>query len=309
MSCNVSEIQSAACETEIGKVTDRITLLQVTAQLQSELVALAAPGTDVTLPAILERACTSGIGKLKSLLQLLRAWAQAACALTPGASPNTLRYYHGGTYTEVVAPSGSYDLSAVANLTAVYINAAPLLNDLIVTTSSTLTTVSIIDQPGMQIIALTDCTALTTFRAPQLVTIGNAFNITNAPLSGAPITSISFPLLTYSSASFGVVGLNNLTTLSAPSLTTAGAVVVASECPSLPSLDWSNWEPLDGGALLFNACAFNQATVDLVLARCRLFGLSTTTIALGGGSNSTPSAQGLLDKAALVLAGCVVTTN
>jgi len=257
----------------------------------------------------LSNACTSGIGKLTSRVQLLRVWALGLCANAHGASPNTLRYYHAGTFTEVAAPVGGFDLSAVVNLTEIYVNAAPLLTDIIVNPSATLRIVSFIHQPFMQIIALTDCTALKTFYAPSLKAIGNSLTIGNAALSGAPITSISLPLLASCSSSFGVVGLNNLSILSLPSLASAGNVMAASECPGLTSIDFPNWVPVDGGALLFNNGALNQATVDFILARCVLYGMAATTIALNGGDNASPGVQGQLDVAALTLAGCVVITN
>lgn len=257
----------------------------------------------------LSNACTSGIGKLTNRLQLLRVWALGLCANAHGASPNTLRYYHAGTFTEVAAPVGGFDLSAVANLTEIYVNAAPLLKDIIVNPSATLRVVSIIHQPFMQVIVLTDCTALTTFYAPNLTTIGNGLEIANAPLSGAPITSISLPLLGSCTGSFGVRGLNNLATLSLPSLASAGNIVAASECPALPSIDFPNWVPQDGGVLLFNNCSLDQTTVDFILARCVLYGMAAATIALSGGDNASPGVQGQLDAAALTLAGCVVVTN
>jgi hypothetical protein len=71
----------------------------------------------------------------------------------------------------------------------------------------------------------------------------------------------------------------------------------------------------DSGAINWSFLDLDQESVDYMLALLlSLDGtngttLWTNTINMSGGTNSPPSAQGLLDKAALIARGCTVTTN
>jgi len=80
MACpDISVIQAAACVSEIGRVTDEIELLQITAQSALAWAQANNPGVDYSLSAIEERACTSGIGWEQSEVNLLRVIAQNLC--------------------------------------------------------------------------------------------------------------------------------------------------------------------------------------------------------------------------------------
>jgi hypothetical protein len=104
-------------------------------------------------------------------------------------------------------------------------------------------------------------------------------------------------------------GFNNqLKVLSIPGLLTTGANVAFDSNP-LVSVDLGLVVFADGGVIAFDTCALNQVSVDYLLHRCLLSGLTTSEIRLNGGTNSTPGVQGLLDKAALILAGNTVSTN
>ena len=81
MACDISTLQSNACESGIGLVNDELTLLRIIAQLTAEQVVAATPGTEITPAAIMERACTSGIGKVNDELTLLTIIAQNNCEL------------------------------------------------------------------------------------------------------------------------------------------------------------------------------------------------------------------------------------
>lgn len=74
MACTVAAVQDAACESEIGKLSDPIQLLQVIAQLLAD-----ESSEDTSVEAILDRACESGIGKLTDRIQLLQVIAQLQC--------------------------------------------------------------------------------------------------------------------------------------------------------------------------------------------------------------------------------------
>lgn len=79
MACELTTIQVAACESHIGRVTDSIMLLQLTAQSMATWLEGVSPGTEVTLEAIQQRACESGIGWEHNEINLLRLIAQNLC--------------------------------------------------------------------------------------------------------------------------------------------------------------------------------------------------------------------------------------
>ena len=67
--------------------------------------------------------------------------------------------------------------------------------------------------------------------------------------------------------------------------------------------------PTDGGIQVFGNCALNTTSVELILRRCVLAGVTTCTINLSGGTNaglSSLSAQGQADAATL---GTQLTIN
>lgn len=74
MACTVAAVQDAACESEIGKLSDPIQLLQVIAQLLAD-----ESSEDTSVEAILDRACETGIGKVTNQIQLEQIIAQLLC--------------------------------------------------------------------------------------------------------------------------------------------------------------------------------------------------------------------------------------
>jgi len=79
MACDLTTVQEALCDSDIGKVTDPLQLLQITAQAAANWVTSQSPGTDVTPEAVLSRACDSGIGALTDQTTLLTVIAQNVC--------------------------------------------------------------------------------------------------------------------------------------------------------------------------------------------------------------------------------------
>jgi phosphoglucomutase len=67
--------------------------------------------------------------------------------------------------------------------------------------------------------------------------------------------------------------------------------------------------PDNGQTVSFLGDALNQASVDSILAIAVASGVTTIIIDLTGGTNSSPSAAGLIDKATLNGLGNTVTTN
>lgn len=148
------------------------------------------------------------------------------------------------------------------------------------------------------------CPNLASLILSGLVTCGSALKLINL----SPLTVISLPLLS-TVASIDVIGNGFLTTVNFNSLTTVGFDVTISGNPNLTTFSAPNWLPTDGTSLDFSACALTAASVNSVLASCIASGVTTCVIDLSGGTNAAPTGQGLLDKAALILAGNTVTTN
>jgi hypothetical protein len=146
---------------------------------------------------------------------------------------------------------------------------------------------------------ISGCPALTTINFDSLVTVHYESNGSSGPRYGYiqildcdSITSISFPALTtidYSTAfsDFQIKDCALLTTISIPSLVVPNGLYVD-----------------------FRNNALNQATVDHVLARCVAnAGYVSGVVYLNGGTNATPSAGGLADKATLAGRGVSVFNN
>lgn len=72
----LAEVLADACTSEIGKVNNPVTLLQVSAQLSADYLVAADPGADISVEAIMSRACDSGIAKVENPDDLLRIIAQ-----------------------------------------------------------------------------------------------------------------------------------------------------------------------------------------------------------------------------------------
>lgn len=81
MPCDVTEIEVAACLSEIGRVTDPILLLQLTAQSVLAWAQSSNPGVDYSLDAVETRACESKIGWVQDESILYRVIAQNLCGM------------------------------------------------------------------------------------------------------------------------------------------------------------------------------------------------------------------------------------
>ena len=311
---------------------------------------------------------------------------------------NTLRYFANGTITEIVNPVGAYDLSAVVDLTAVYINGAPALTDLTVLGNATLETVSIINQPTMGILEIGSCPDFKTLYAPNLISTtdviklsnnisltsinlqslvssGNYFRLDNCdallslslpsfvsspnPAGGfyvygnALLTSLSVPVLATVDYEFDVSGNPVLTALNFPSLISTGDyfdvsndfLLASLSLPVLTSVgsDFGAdnikvanlilpnlttiigdillsstvltsfsaplWLATNGTIMDWTGCALDATSINHILARLVASGVTTCNVTLSGGTNAAPTGQGIIDKAALILAGNTVTTN
>lgn len=147
----------------------------------------------------------------------------------------------------------------------------------------------------------------------ETLVIGSLASITTGDLDlagNSTLISLSFPDLV---SVQGSVYLNDnlaLVTLDFSQLVTIGGdIYVDGFIPNLNTVLVPNWVPTDGTTISFNGASLDETSVDLILHRNFLAGLTTATIDLSGGTNATPSVAGQADKAALILAGCTVTTN
>ncbi len=82
MACDIATIDAAACVSEIGRVENPITLLQLTAQSALDWAEANNPGVDYSLTAVETRACASGIGWVQDETVLLRLIAQNLCNMS-----------------------------------------------------------------------------------------------------------------------------------------------------------------------------------------------------------------------------------
>lgn len=128
--------------------------------------------------------------------------------------------------------------------------------------------------------------------------LGNATVPTDAPILPAQAFVSAMPILSAALRQNGVQTLD-LSGMGISSITSGeligGALAIVGENVGAPTLD------LAGNSL-------NANSVNLVLAAALDVG-GTGVLDLSGGTNAAPTGQGILDAAALVLAGWTVTTN
>lgn len=103
--------------------------------------------------------------------------------------------------------------------------------------------------------------------------------------------------------------MTGLVTLNLAAIVTITANLTLSGSPNLASFTASAWVPTDGTTIDFNGCSLDIPSVENILRRCVLAGVTTCTIDLSGGTNAgtaSLSAQGQADVATL---GAQVTMN
>jgi len=83
MACDLATVLANACTSGIGKETDPVKLLRLTAQSAADWAESVAPSVDYSLDAIMDRACTSGVGMVYDKTTLLQIIAQNVCSTIP----------------------------------------------------------------------------------------------------------------------------------------------------------------------------------------------------------------------------------
>lgn len=147
-------------------------------------------------------------------------------------------------------------------------------------------------------------TAYTRLSFGNPVTINNGIN-----MSGSPWEFLEYRNLVTLNGGFGGDGMLNLTELRFPNLVSIDSNVSVTGCPNLVTLHFPMLLPTNGVGLFFNDDALDAASVNHILARCVAAAVTTCTIDLSGGTNAAPTGQGIVDSAALTLAGNTVSTN
>ena len=113
---------------------------------------------------------------------------------------------------------------------------------------------------------------------------------------------MSLPLLASVTDYFNCNRNAVLTTLSLPLLASVGDYFYCYANTGLTTVDVSSWLPTDGTIIFFNGNALNATSVELILRRCVLAGVTTCGIDLSGGTNAglvSLSPQGVADAATL----------
>lgn len=133
--------------------------------------------------------------------------------------------------------------------------------------------------------------------------------LNNANFDNFSGTLLEWRLLESVGGDLQAVNSFNLITLSGPKLATVGGSVFFSGSAALTTVLLPVFLPTDGASIAFDGCALNLASVNLILRRCVLAGLTTAVIDVSGGTSVAPAGQGAADKATLIGNGCTVNTN
>lgn len=150
-------------------------------------------------------------------------------------------------------------------------------------------------------------TALLSVDFPNLLSFAVHVDIFNC----GNVASITMPSLQDIAATGGrlLIGLTGISSISLPALNSAYYIQIYNNA-SLTSLSIPVLIPSNGDTLNLTGNALSQASVDHVLAVCvAALGFTSGQVALTGGTNSAPSAAGLINKATLIGRGVTVTTN
>ena len=145
---------------------------------------------------------------------------------------------------------------------------------------------------------------LTSISCPLLATVGTDLNLSGNAL----LTSVNFNSVASIGSLLYINNNTNLTTFNLPSLSTYISSLEASFCSSLVIIDFGsvisgvlNWN--------FSGCGLTELIVDEILQAMVDALLESSTLDVGGGTNSVPSAGGLTNVGILTGAGNSITTN
>jgi len=144
------------------------------------------------------------------------------------------------------------------------------------------------------------------------------FNLTAASALAGPLDILNNPNLAFVSAPLlasiaGEIFIDNnlgLNSINLNALQTVSGNITITNHPLLTSISLAAFLPHNGHILDFRFNALDQPSVDLILARgVASAGFTAGSVSLDGGTNSTPSAAGLANKAILQARGVGVSNN
>lgn len=132
--------------------------------------------------------------------------------------------------------------------------------------------------------------SVSSINLPKYTTTGpnERINIIPSPDTITPLTTLTFPSL-LTAGSVSINSFSNLTDISFP---------VATSLITSP-----------GDGIYLNNNALSESCVNALLAKFVETNVSNETIDLSGGTNAAPTGQGILDVATLTANGCTVLTN
>jgi hypothetical protein len=139
---------------------------------------------------------------------------------------------------------------------------------------------------------------LTTFTAPELVMVDDDLYL----YSNASLFSLGLPALVFVGGDLDIDDNDALVTLDLPSLVTVYWDFYCNWNPLLENVNLPNWVPSDFSRIDFSDCKLTAASVEQILGRCVLAGITACTIDLSGGTNAgtaSLSPQGQADVATL----------
>lgn len=209
------------------------------------------------------------------------------------------------TGTSITTCAGSFSLNEMFSLQTV---SFPALTSIGGSVNIEGSTVSAVDFSSLQSVGdgfIMSALSLSELSLPALLNIPGDFNYHDDTV----VTEISFPACT-SLGTVTTVSDSNLVTLNLPSLTSlTGGTFNCGACSSLTTVNIGSVVIADGGTIDFSSGSLNVASINAILRRCAVSGLTSSDIELAGGTNASPTGQGLLDVATLQAAGCNVNTN
>lgn len=155
-------------------------------------------------------------------------------------------------------------------------------------------------------IEVSNCPNLTTVQFNSLISSDDF------AISAIGATTLSFPVLALvqmNASGLRIESNPNLTSVSLPSFTNCFNTFIRDNA-ALKTVTLTSWAPVNGDQCVFQNNALTQASVDHVLARAVVnVGFVTGQVLLDGGTNSTPSAAGLVNAGILTGRGVTVTHN
>lgn len=149
-------------------------------------------------------------------------------------------------------------------------------------------------------------TSLDTLSLPALTSVGGNFDCNNCP----SLPSLSVPSLTSIGGFLNVSGCSSMTSMSFNSITSIVSDITCDSCAALSSVSLPLLVVSNGTTVRFMVDALSQASVDSILSTCFASGVTTCTIILDGGTNSSPTGgMANFDYIQLIANGNTVSIN